>query len=363
MTTKEYLIVGQGVAGSFLAFMLWEKGKNITLIDNAHHTCASKVAAGICNAITGKRFTKTWLAEEVFPFLHHFYQHLENNILNTKFYYPTQTYYPFEDIQEQNTIFAKSEQLTWKEQVSFEAPDKALEPYLQNTYGGWICKGACTIDTHHLLARFKDFFAEKKLYLQDQLDHSLLKIDNNTNHWLYKDQSYQNIIFCEGTQIQKNPFFNYLPFKFVKGEIITIELDTPLENFTQIINKGIFIAPIGKKQYKVGATYNWDDLSWQNTEQAKEEIETKLKKILKTPYKVIAQEAGIRPATYDRRPFIGKHPQYSNLWVFNGFGTKAFSLVPYLATQFIEHLIYNKNTIPPEANIERVKRLFLEKNR
>ena len=58
------------------------------------------------------------------------------------------------------------------------------------------------------------------------------------------------------------------------------------------------------------------------TEEAKQEIETKLKSVLSLNYKIVKQEVGIRPATRTRYPLMGMHKDYPQMSIFNGFGAK-----------------------------------------
>jgi len=69
---------------------------------------------------------------------------------------------------------------------------------------------------------------------------------------------------------------------------------------------------------------------------------------------VIDHVAGIRPATLERRPFVGLHPQDQRLGLFNGMGTKGCSLAPYFARQLVQHTS-NGSPIHPEAALTRFK--------
>ena len=51
------------------------------------------------------------------------------------------------------------------------------------------------------------------------------------------------------------------------------------------------------------------------------------------PFNVLGCQSGVRPATADRRPWVGRHPLYPQAMVCNGLGTKGVSLAPWLATQ------------------------------
>jgi glycine/D-amino acid oxidase-like deaminating enzyme len=127
-----------------------------------------------------------------------------------------------------------------------------------------------------------------------------------------------------------------------------------VEAAEKVINKGVFILPLGNDIYKVGSTYEWDDLTEQPTEKGKAYLIEKLQKVLKIPFEIIDHQAGIRPTVLDRRPLIGLHPQHPALGVFNGMGTKGVMLAPYFAKQLVDFL---ENNLPldKEVDIARFK--------
>jgi len=51
----DFLIVGQGLAGSLMAWELMQRGKTVLIVDNGLEN-ASRVAAGLINPVTGMRF-------------------------------------------------------------------------------------------------------------------------------------------------------------------------------------------------------------------------------------------------------------------------------------------------------------------
>ena len=72
----DYLILGQGLAGSLLAWHLLQAGKRVLVIDDGLRSSSSKVAAGLINPLAGMRFncaprTAEWLASA-----HAFYDQL-----------------------------------------------------------------------------------------------------------------------------------------------------------------------------------------------------------------------------------------------------------------------------------------------
>jgi glycine/D-amino acid oxidase-like deaminating enzyme len=63
-------------------------------------------------------------------------------------------------------------------------------------------------------------------------------------------------------------------------------------------------------------------------------------------------EVGVRPATRDRQPFVGNHPEYPQLAVFNGFGAKGSLLVPWFSERMIRFLLHQE-ALPVTADIRR----------
>jgi len=65
----DYLVIGQGLAGSAIALQLLKRNRKFMVLDQPHQNNSSAVAAGIFNPITGKKWVKTWLAEQLFPYM------------------------------------------------------------------------------------------------------------------------------------------------------------------------------------------------------------------------------------------------------------------------------------------------------
>ena len=68
---------------------------------------------------------------------------------------------------------------------------------------------------------------------------------------------------------------------------------------------------------------------------------------------LVDQIAGIRPTVLDRRPLIGQHPNLKNQYIFNGFGSKGVSLIPWCAQHFLAFLLDRQNALNPELDIQR----------
>jgi glycine/D-amino acid oxidase-like deaminating enzyme len=208
---------------------------------------------------------------------------------------------------------------------------------------------AGNLDTLSFLASTKAYFMEKKALVDSNFDYQDLALKDNGLTW--KNYSAEKIIFCEGSKALENPFFKWLPFKLTKGELLTTRIKGYCS--ADVVNKGVFVLPIGEEVCHVGATYEWDELTEEPTEKGKKEILEKLEKLISAPYEVLTHQAGIRPTVIDRRPLIGQHPEHNQLFVYNGMGTKGIMISPYFAHHFAAFLTGEISALDMEVDIKR----------
>src|SRR4249920_570745 len=85
MEETEVLIVGQGLAGTWLGYWLYQSGISFRVIDQQNPGGASKRAAGLINPVTGRRMVTTWMIDELMPFAFDAYSEigkfLENSVI------------------------------------------------------------------------------------------------------------------------------------------------------------------------------------------------------------------------------------------------------------------------------------------
>ena len=337
---RNYNIVGQGLAGSVLAYFLLKAGQNVKIFDSPDIPSSSKVAAGIYNPVTGKRLVKTWLADKIFPFLEDFYPQLEQE-LNAKFFHPMPLFHPFPEVATQK--FFKSDHV--HEDffdfcgVTFETINH--QEIVKSSLGGITMKHAGWVDLKVMLHAFRAYFLDRKILFESTV---------------FSQITEDTTIFCEGFNGKFNPHFSYLPFNPVKGEIVDIEIQNI--DIQEIINQGVFVIPLEKNKFRLGATYKWDVLDFIATEEGKNLLIEKYQKLMKPKMRILSHKAGVRPATKDRRPFLGMHPEIENIGIFNGLGSKGVSLAPFFANQFVDFLV-NRKELYPEVNINRFASLYL----
>ena len=348
----DYIIVGQGIAGSLLAYKLLKADKKILLLNDESLPTSSQVAGGMFNPITGKNLDKTWLADKIFPYQRSFYHSLEKEF-NASFYHETNLYRPFANEQQQRHFLRLTDEYDLGNYIKIIQTQNTDYQDITNELGGLYTKSAGWVNVPKMIACFHEYFIKQAIYQAEKFAYEELKVSENKV--IYKNIEAKRIIFCEGFYASKNPLFNWIPFNPAKGE--TLLADVEEYKITEIINQGFWIIPLGGNKCRFGSTYIWDKLDWETTESGRELITSKIDKFLLKSYKITNQEAGIRPTTKDRRPFMGNHPAHSNVYVFNGLGTKGVSLAPYFAEEMLCFLEKNKVLIS-DANIERFYSLY-----
>jgi glycine oxidase len=341
----DYIIVGQGLAGSCLAIELLEQNSRIIVFNDLQGNSSSRVAGGLINPITGRKMVLTWKASILFPFLKKFYTNAENK-LGAKFYFQTSIYRPFISVEEQNEWQGKSAYTTYEPFIKSVTAKSEPENVVQDPYGGLLLKNSAYLDTNIFLDSVSKWLRGVNSLLNEKFDIESLNFIQNSV--VYKDIKARKIIFCNGVEGADNPFFSEIQFRPVKGEVLKIKIEPALK---KIYNRGVFVMPKGDN-HTVGSNYSHKDLTWEPTESGKKEIENKLEALLKNPYEVIGHRAGIRPSVSDRRPVLGRSKEKEQVLIFNGLGTKGVSLAPFFANQLVNWMC-NGQQLDKDVNVNR----------
>lgn len=357
MKQVDYIIVGQGLAGSCLAQALWHEKQSVVVIAGKDQKASSAVAAGLYNPITGKKMVLTWNAAVLFPSLHAFYRTAEAD-LQIKILYPKAIVRPFTDIQAQNDFWTKST----PEIAAFAEPElktEKYEPYVWFPHGGLVTKHSGYVDVQAFLQAVKLKLIGLDGLLEETFDYNALKFtDTNVE---YKGIQAKKIIFAEGFHNRNNPFFNWVPVNGMKGDVLTLDIqDYPLD---EVINKHFFIIPLPNGKFRMGSSYIREFEDDAPTETGLKEITQGAHTILKKPFVVVEQKAGIRPVVPDHRPIIGAHPELPLAIIFNGLGTKGVSIAPFASKIITNFLILNQQ-IDESVSVNRFNYLyFKQKNK
>ena len=341
----DYLIIGQGLAGSLLSWELIKQGCSIQLIDNQKEN-ASQIAAGLINPITGMRLVKSKDIDTLLPCAKLTYQGL-SQFFRQDFYIEKPLLRILRNDKERLKFQQRRLQSAYLDYLETELQPAA--GLVHAPLGMMQQKQTGYLLTQQLLACLKHFLQENQSYQAAQFDYQDLQINNGIS---WQDISAKMIIFCEGYQAIYNPWFKNLPFQLAKGEILTLTSKQMLP--AEILNYGHWFIPLNQHQFRTGATFDNIKLDTVPTVSGKTSLLDALSQVIPTldATSLNAHQANIRPTTLDKAPFIGVHPEYKNLAIFNGFGAKGSLQIPYYSQHFAQYLI-KQSPIATEVNCQR----------
>ncbi|CAL1520620.1 FAD-binding oxidoreductase [Chitinophaga sp. MM2321] len=342
MRKTDYLIVGQGIAGTMLSWFLMQAGRKVIVIDDAKANSASRVAAGIINPVSGRRFEPAWLYDTLYPFAEATYNQL-SDLLKVPVFTARRLWNIFPSQQMRDAFLTKT---TGDEYT--ELPEVLeYEQWVDQPYGAAVVKGA-TVNLRALLPAYRQYLQEQDALLSEHLDLNALEL--TATGVTYGNIQADKIIFCDGVATTGNPFFGNIKFLPNKGEVLLLKI--PGLDTGDIIKKSITLVPQGPELFWAGSSFIWDYEDDHPTEKQREILEKSLQQLLKVPYQVQEQLAAVRPSGNDRRPIVGLHPDMPALGIFNGLGTKGCSLAPFMAAHFTEVLAGNARLMP-EIDVNR----------
>jgi len=321
-------IIGGGLAGTSLAKLLDEKNNKFDWYLD-HTKAASHISSGILNPITGRRYAITWKYEELVAIAKSFYGDFLHPISLEKHFTP------------------------FKDGSSIEDINRGKENYLTKINENWIEVKACyQFQTSAFMSRYQKLVAENHSVMDESFTYADLV--PNGSQWIYKGRSYRQVLFAEGIFVQNNPFFEYLDFKPNRGEALLIDIFKNKPN--KVRKHGKFICPY-KEQFWVGSSFDKVDFQAPlTTEKAKQDLLDALPNLIEgNEYHVAEHVGALRSTTYDRRPIIGEHPDHKGLYIFNGFGAKGASLIPWCAFQMLNNIV-DRKTLNAEIDIARITR-------
>lgn len=340
----DYLVIGQGLAGSLLTWELLKRQKKVIIVDNNQEN-ASLIAAGLINPVTGMRFVKNVNVDYLLPTAIDYYHQL------SQFF--QQTFYVEKSmlrvIRHDKELIACQKRFSQPDYHAYLSSKLTSHTEINAEIGLLKQKQTGYLLTRPLLTALKEYFISTHSYLKANMAYDDIKL-TPTLQW--KHIKPKQIIFCEGYQAIHNPWFSWLPFQLVKGEIITAQSSTKIIN--HILNYGHWFIPLDSHHFRTGATFDRENLNTDITSSAKDTLYHSLSHIypnVKTEH-IINQQAGVRPTTLDKNPFMGTHPKHKELVFFNGFGAKGSLQIPWNCQSLADYLI-NNAPILPSNNILR----------
>lgn len=319
-TAEPWHIVGQGLAGTCLAWHFLWRGADFTLSGDGRDG-SSRVAAGLVNPVTGKNFAPSWRIADFLPEAADFYQKIEG-LLGMGFWHPLPVVRLARDAKEWQRI---EERLARPETAPWIA---GIVPPPTGWHAAVELHGGARLDTRAFLDASQAHFESLGIYQIESVD--------GAGH---------NTVRCEGAAgLLENKLG---PHRCAKGEILTLLAPGWPQSHIRI-GAGGWLVPVGEDRFKAGATYEWDTLDNVPTAAGRARVE----EIARTlggddAFTILAHEAGVRPILRRSQPLIGRPPEGGR--VFNGLGSKGSLYAPGCARRLAASCL---DGAPIEADLD-----------
>jgi glycine/D-amino acid oxidase-like deaminating enzyme len=340
------LIIGGGLAGTALAWSLWQKGEKFVVVDAGKPNTCSKIAAGLITPITGLRLTVSPGFAEQLSAARQFYSAIGGE-LGKCFYHEVPHVRLFKDARELKHWRTRASAPGFREWIDPEAPDSLVsQDVFHAELGGIQQRGSGWLDTAGYLAASQNFFEQRGAWQTDTVQDDSL--ESNARGIAWRGIMHRSVVLCRGADERGHSrFFPWLPWQCARGVIATLKADIAED---RIVARNCWLLP-RDGQWRAGSTYDWDLTA--PIEPSIETLREKIAGLLRVPFEMTDTQAGVRPILRERVAALGGHPAQPQVAVFNGLGSKGALQAPFFARMLADHLLNGgvlENAVDVAAN-------------
>ncbi len=343
---RQFHLIGGGLAGSILAWHLYEAGVSWRWTDEHYDRRPSDVAAGILNPITGRRYALSWRFPALLEQAHTFYRAAEKR-LGCQVFRSMPLYRGIaDDISYQDWDIRAAECSSYMGDV-LEAETlcpsiAASQPYFGEVHQAhqlWISR----------------FCAETWAFMRDARQQGALGaphgVERRTVGTDELVSSSDTVIVAQGPSRSLEKLFPLAALHRTKGEVLLIRSHRAPS--TQIIKDKYFLCPMWDENiFWIGSNYAHRADADTPTEEMGSRLTSFCDELLHGDYEIVEHLAAYRPTVVDRKPIVGRHPDHSHIYLCNGLGTKGASLGLLAAKALMDHLTSDV-PIPDEISLSR----------
>ncbi len=320
------LIVGQGLAGTLLAWELERAGVEFSIVDAGHARAATKVAAGIINPITGRRLVKSEGVEALLPVARACYREIERELGET-LWREMRVRRWFADERERDVFTEKS-------------ASGALAPFVESADGeGFWIGGAARVELGKLIERSRERWRSRGILREERVGE------------LNGNEGGAVTIDCRGAEADGGKAVDW---RYSKGECVELRM-SGLDPGV-VWNRRHWLVATGGGVAKAGATNEPGRRDFAVTEKARLDLERSVRAMGFQDFEVVAQTGGVRVYSPDKRPVIGWTAKEARRGIFCGLGAKGALYAPAMARAWAEFLVHGVE-LPATWDVARFQRV------
>lgn len=336
------LIVGGGLAGTAVAWRLWQRGVPFLLVDPDKPDTCSKIAAGLITPITGMRLNVSWRLAELLPVAQEFYSGLETS-LGVKFHHSLPLVRLLKSERESTLWQSRRQEADVQPWLAPDPPAPLVDAStLHAELGGFQQQHSGWLDTATYLRASREFFLSHGCWTQGEVQDADLHPTADEVRW--RDTAFHTAVLCRGADERSAArFFPWLQWDCARGVIARVEMALAE---TRIVNRGCWLLP-RDGAWRCGSTYEFDFTA--PLESSVEKLRAKLQGLLKIPFEITTAQTGIRPILKRKQLTLGRHPAHPRIALFNGLGSKGALQAPFFSLQLVAHLL---DDAPLDADLD-----------
>jgi glycine/D-amino acid oxidase-like deaminating enzyme len=351
MKTKRYLIVGQGLAGATLALQLHARGHEVHCLKDPCLPEASRVAPGLINPITGRRWVLTAGYADYWAQAQDFYRFAEER-LGCQLLYHEPACRIFGTMQELELFRQRSVQADYKPYLGCYQPPGTL-PW-DDPWGSVLLPQVRRLDVRRFLDAVATLVPTHLGAIGSQ--PGLLQAMAHG-----ADRGWDAVVLAQGAWGYTQGLWQDKGH-VLRGDVLHVALPPGL-HVDSLYLKSIWLMPLAFgcpvlpkdadacQQVLLAATHQLvqpDSLTAHPQEaymqQGREVLLKALQGLLGAKalppeaFRVVEHRWGFRPCSNNRLPFVGPHPHQPGVYVLNGFGSKGVLTLPYWAAHLAQAL-------------------------
>ena len=172
------VIIGQGIAGSTLALQLLNRGIEFVILDEGSTTGASAVSSGLINPITGRKFVKSWMIDELLPSSIEVYRQFEQ-LLKHKYINSRPIVRSIDTVEQENQWHVRQADLGYQEYINGDYTGPDYHPMLNDAKSFGQVHQSFNIQVDRLIEDFRAFLRQSDFIREEVVDYSNIVIGSD----------------------------------------------------------------------------------------------------------------------------------------------------------------------------------------
>ncbi|MFK8014912.1 MAG: NAD(P)/FAD-dependent oxidoreductase [Gammaproteobacteria bacterium] len=330
----DVIIVGQGLAGSALSWALLQRGARVLVADRGAGGTASSVAAGLVTPATGRALGQPAHFQRDRAAAAKHYREVEDSE-GQAFWFERPALRLFPTEEDARRLATRRADLEHDLADASPAPAAGFRRFADAA----LMRSAARLDVPKYVDAVRDQLSARESLRKCEICPSDIEPESTGVHIKNLGARARYVVLCGGSDDRGNPWLADSKLNPAKGEIITVTIDDFHEQRTTH-SRGYWLLPADEPGvYRFGATYDHGDHDPAPTRDARTTLETALTKLVDRSFRVVDQQAGLRPVGPGRQVLVGAHPVHGSVVLFNGLGSRGVLWAPWQAERLAEQLM------------------------